>query len=427
MDIRTPRKIALLLATAVSFSACQQLVLRPEPQPEAKPVVQQPPQEHPPEPPAPLPPPDKIPASQRVTKALQRLDQGDYENARNQLVWALQEKPGLQIADKLIQQIDADPIDYLGMKNFSYRVERGESLSIIAGKFLEDPMKFVILARYNKLENPSQLAPGDRIRVPGVMPDQVWRKPKKKPHRPKPPPDNTQSGSEDGESDSVDNSETTSGPIIDSQLPTLQPAAPTSPSLEQVLDSARKLHAAGDLPAAIYQLESGGGRFTGSQTLKSLEIDYDREYSDLLIKQGKLEQARDVLEKLVLLDGSKEQTVNDLIRVEDKLEARKLYTRGSDLLASGSVEEAYKILTQALIYDPDNTLAKQAQTESRDKLIDIYHRQAMQHFRKQELDPAIALWDKILALDPEHTLASGYKARALEMKQKLEKIESDSQ
>jgi tetratricopeptide (TPR) repeat protein len=288
-------------------------------------------------------------------------------------------------------------------------------------------MKFVILARYNKLENPSQLAPGDRIRVPGVMPDQVWRKPKKKPHRPKPPPDNTQSGSEDGESDSVDNSETTSGPIIDSQLPTLQPAAPTSPSLEQVLDSARKLHAAGDLPAAIYQLESGGGRFTGSQTLKSLEIDYDREYSDLLIKQGKLEQARDVLEKLVLLDGSKEQTVNDLIRVEDKLEARKLYTRGSDLLASGSVEEAYKILTQALIYDPDNTLAKQAQTESRDKLIDIYHRQAMQHFRKQELDPAIALWDKILALDPEHTLASGYKARALEMKQKLEKIESDSQ
>lgn len=424
MDIRTTRKLALLLATAVSFSACQQLVLRPEPQPEAKPVVQQPPQEHPPEPPA---PPDKIPASQRVTKALQRLEQGDYENARNQLVWALQEKPGLQIADKLIQQIDADPIDYLGMKSYSYRVESGESLSIIAGKFLEDPMKFVILARYNKLENPSQLAPGDRIRVPGVMPAQVWRKPKKKPHRPKPPPDNTTSRSDDGKSDSVDNSETTPGPIIDSEPTTLHSTAPTPPSLEQVLDSARKLHAAGDLPAAIYQLESGGSHFAGSRTLKSLEIDYDREYADLLIKQGELVKARDVLEKLVLLDGSKEQTVNDLIRVEDKLEARKLYTRGSDLLASGSVEEAYNVLTQALVYDPDNTLAKQAQTESRDKLTDTYHRKAMQHFRKQELDPAIALWDKILSLDPGHTLASGYKARALEMKQKLEKIESDGQ
>jgi cytochrome c-type biogenesis protein CcmH/NrfG len=49
----------------------------------------------------------------------------------------------------------------------------------------------------------------------------------------------------------------------------------------------------------------------------------------------------------------------------------------------------------------------------------------MRYFRQQELDKAIALWDEILALDPTHRLAPGYKARAVEMKQKLEQIESE--
>jgi hypothetical protein len=170
MDIRTLSKLFLQLTAVVAISACQTLVVSPVPdyesesvsEPDSEAVAQQPEQEIEPEI---VPPPDDLPASVRVRKALEMLEQGDYENARNQLDWALQEKPGLQIADTLIQQIDADPVDYLGVKNFYYKVESGDSLSIIAGKFLEDPMKFVILARYNKLENPSKLAPGDRIRV----------------------------------------------------------------------------------------------------------------------------------------------------------------------------------------------------------------------------------------------------------------------
>ncbi|MES9973158.1 MAG: hypothetical protein ABW094_02790, partial [Candidatus Thiodiazotropha sp.] len=77
-------------------------------------------------------PPDSLSPSQRVRQALQQLEQGDYENARLQLTWALQEKPTLQIATNLLEQMDADPIDYLGMKSFFYDVEQGDSLSIIA-------------------------------------------------------------------------------------------------------------------------------------------------------------------------------------------------------------------------------------------------------------------------------------------------------
>jgi hypothetical protein len=47
----------------------------------------------------------------------------------------------------------------------------------------------------------------------------------------------------------------------------------------------------------------------------------------------------------------------------------------------------------------------------------------MQLFRKQELDQAIVFWNKILELNPNHPLAPGYKARALEMKQQLQKID----
>jgi tetratricopeptide (TPR) repeat protein len=431
MDIRISVKLALLLAACINLAACQQLVLRPQPEP----VAEQPPKEVEPQP---LPPPDTMPASQRVRKALQQLELGDYENARNQLNWALLEKPELQIADNLLTQIDADPIDYLGVKNFYYQVENGDSLSIIAEKFLDDPMKFVILARYNHLDNPSKLAPGDRIRVPGEMPAEGWKRPKPKK---KPRVMATTTATQESKGGAVSTQQAlsstkreTSAAAVTQDTPsesqTSQPsdnAAATArrsepPSLELLLDTAKQLHAQGDLPAAIYLLDSEGGRYANTKAMQTLRITYYQEYAELLVKQGDLDTARQTLEKLVLLNADDEQAINSLIQVEDKLEARKLYQRGKDLFAGGYVEDAYHVFSQALTYDPDNPQISQDQIASRDKLTEDYHRQAMQHFRKQELDEAIVLWDKILTMNPEHPLASGYKARAVEMKQKLQKI-----
>ncbi|MEJ2463944.1 MAG: hypothetical protein P8098_20290, partial [Candidatus Thiodiazotropha sp.] len=89
------------------------------------------------------------------------------------------------------------------------------------------------------------------------------------------------------------------------------------------------------------------------------------------------------------------------------------------------LENAYQMFTQSLVYDPENSRTKEAQSACRDKLTDDYHREAMSYFRHQELDQAIVLWDRILDMDPGHPLASGYRARAMELKQKLEKIESE--
>ncbi len=427
MEIRIERKLALLLMLTLGCSACQPLVLRPEPVAEASPAEQPPAEEvTPPEPPG---PPDDLPASQRVKRALQMLAEGDYGNARNQLEWARADKPGLQIADNLIQQLDADPVEFLGMKNFYYTVASGDSLSIIAGKFLDDPMKFVILARYNQLENPSKLAPGDRIRVPGVMPEETWRKPRRRSARRSasstPPRAATVAATPVANPAATPRTEP-EDPATQQTAPA-EPATPSAPSLGQVLDAARKRRAGGDLPGAIEELEVEGARFAHEKSMQTLQIEYYRAYADQLVEQGEWIQARGTLEKVVLLDASDEQAINRLIQVEDKLEADKLYRLGEDLLANGQTEAAYEKLSQALTYAPDHAAAKAAQIRCRDLLTDDYHRQAMRHFRQQELDEAIALWERILSLDPAHPLAAGYKARAVEMKQKLQRIEETPQ
>jgi tetratricopeptide (TPR) repeat protein len=452
MDIRTIRQLTLLLSIVAGISACQTLVVRtgpvpeldspwevtPKPTPVPEPVAVQPPQQTVPA--VPLPP-DRLPPSQRVRKALQMLEQGEYEDARNQLNWALQEKPGLQIADNLIQQIDADPIDYLGVKNFYYQVESGDSLSTIAGKFLEDPMKFVVLARYNKLENPSKLAPGDRIRVPGAMPADLWHKPKQKKKKKKtqrkpsiPPVERAGEESPSSPRQPIDSpygdgqdAIGSSGNEADVQQVEMQPSPPPVATLDQVLDKARKLYAKGDLPAAISQLDSEGGRYASAKAVQSLQISYYSEYAKQLVREDELEQARGLLEKVVLLDAADEQAIKNLIQIEDKLEARRLYRLGEDLLSGEQVENAYAMFTQSLTYDPTNEKARAAQGICRDKLTDGYHREAMRHFRNQELAQAIVLWDKILALDPGHPLAPGYRARAMEMQLKLKQIESNNQ
>ncbi len=450
-NIRDFTRLLIIFLLTLTLSACVAL----GPQPEPEPVEPQQPEEEVETIP---PPPDSLTPSQRVRKALQQLEQGDYENARLQLTWALQEKPTLQIATNLLEQMDVDPIDYLGMKSFFYDVEPGDSLSIIAKKFLNDPFKFVVLARYNKLENPSKLAPGQRIRVPGVMPERKRAKPKPKPKpkpvQPEPEPITQESTEAVPTTIPASTGEAmTTEPVTEDQPPPLETdeaieaAAPETESqtgdesggqvdeqetgtsvmtVEEVLKSARGLHGEGNLSAAIYLLENETSQYPDSKELSKLLAGYYREHADQLINQDDLDGARIVLEKLIILDSSDDEAINKLILVEDRIEAEKLMLKAQDQQSAGNLEDAYKTYNQVLTYDPENQSAKDAKLAVRDRLTDNYHRRAMQLFRKQELDEAIGYWNKILELNPNHALAPGYKARALEMKQQLQKIEPDN-
>lgn len=56
-------------------------------------------------------------------------------------------------------------------------------------------------------------------------------------------------------------------------------------------------------------------------------------------------------------------------------------------------------------------------------LVQKYHKQALAAYRRQNLDQAIALWNKALAIDPNYEPALGYRARALELKKRLHQLE----
>jgi hypothetical protein len=131
-----------------------------------------------PEVPAHLPPLPPGQVTKTVSNAIELLEAGSEDQASIELQRVLQTEPGHRLAQSLLRQIKDDPVTMLGRESFSYRVQPGESLSKIAGRFLNDVHQFYVLARYNDIKVPRQLAGGQMIRVPGKAP----------PPAPAPPP-----------------------------------------------------------------------------------------------------------------------------------------------------------------------------------------------------------------------------------------------
>jgi tetratricopeptide (TPR) repeat protein len=102
--------------------------------------------------------------------AVELLELGNEDQALAEIQRALQADPGNRLAQSLLRQIQTDPQTLLGREHFSYRVQPGESLSRIAGRFLNDIHLFYALARYNDIRVPRQLQGGQLIKVPGKAP-----------------------------------------------------------------------------------------------------------------------------------------------------------------------------------------------------------------------------------------------------------------
>ena len=148
----------------------------------------------PPEPPKPVPPPEpqltpaqaKAQAQKLTIESITQLQNGDEQGAQKSLEEALKLDPASDLAKKLMDQIKADPQKELGATFFRYTVQRDDSLSKIAQQYLGDRYKFHILAKYNEISNPSKLAAGQVIKVPGRAPAPGTPKPAAPPPTPEP-------------------------------------------------------------------------------------------------------------------------------------------------------------------------------------------------------------------------------------------------
>ena len=98
------------------------------------------------------------------------LENGHEERARAELKRILALDPYNRLAQSLQRQITADPMAMLGRDWFVYVVRPNDTLSSLAGRYLGDANAFYILARYNDIRVPNQMANGQQIRIPGRPP-----------------------------------------------------------------------------------------------------------------------------------------------------------------------------------------------------------------------------------------------------------------
>jgi tetratricopeptide (TPR) repeat protein len=102
--------------------------------------------------------------------------------------------------------------------------------------------------------------------------------------------------------------------------------------------------------------------------------------------------------------------------------AARLQQESLALLDKGLPQQALQRLDEALRIDPALRSTGPAATALRKKLVDSYHQRAIVLYRDQQLDQAIALWDRVLAIDPNFEPAVIYRARALELKGRLKQF-----
>jgi len=163
---------AMLLAVVVA--GCQTAPPPEPPKPAPQPVMPAPEPEpvKPAPPPEPVGPPPGTPAARQAAQQLLRtaaesLNDGNEDKARGEITEALRLDPDSKLGACLNKGITADPEQALGKQSMPYTVRPGETLGRIAQRALGDQCEFYLLARYNKIRVPKQLAGGQVIRTPG--------------------------------------------------------------------------------------------------------------------------------------------------------------------------------------------------------------------------------------------------------------------
>lgn len=102
--------------------------------------------------------------------------------------------------------------------------------------------------------------------------------------------------------------------------------------------------------------------------------------------------------------------------------AMRLQDESVALFKRGRKQDALKRFDQALLIQPGLKSNGDIATLLRKQLVAKDHEQAVVLYRDQKLDPAIALWDRVLTIEPGFEPAVIYRARALELKRRLKQF-----
>ena len=96
-----------------------------------------------------------------------------------------------------------------------------------------------------------------------------------------------------------------------------------------------------------------------------------------------------------------------------------LLKKGRDLQAGGDLAGSYAAYTDAVTRFPTNKDAVTRRDAAKVALLRNYDREATQAFQRQNLDLAIAKWDRMLEIDPANQKAKLERERALDLKKRM--------
>ncbi|CAG0992384.1 hypothetical protein BURK1_02339 [Burkholderiales bacterium] len=93
--------------------------------------------------------------------------------------------------------------------------------------------------------------------------------------------------------------------------------------------------------------------------------------------------------------------------------------RGADLERAGNLEAAYATYVDVVARFPANAEATRKRDTTKTALIRALDREASQAFQRQNLDLAIAKWDRVLELDTNNRKARLERERALDLRKRM--------
>jgi hypothetical protein len=301
--------------------------------------------------------------------------------------------PNSSRAAKLLSQIQTDSSDYYPPEFFTVTLRSGQSLSTLAKRYLGSAWEFYALAKYNDIENPSRVNIGSQIKVPLT---QLAKSVKAKEEASA----NAVEVAEEVTEAADTQSEELSAPmdadeIIDESDADLGTEAPPVVTQQSVLQELIASNAAGDYATSVSLLESLKG--FGSLSSESSDV------------------------ALVALEGQAANTLQS-----DPITAASLLVESADIkLSKGQELAAFESLKLATETDPSNSQANTQMLATQKSITDKYHREASTAFRQQELQEAIAKWDIVLKVDPNHSNAMAYRTQAVELQERLKALQNN--
>ena len=332
---------------------------------------------------------------EHIDKALELFETGQQEKAIGQLRQAREQNPRSRTVKKLLKQLETDPQEYFGKEYFEYRVRKGDTLSELAKRFLGDELEFIALTRYNGLAKPSLLVANQTLRIPG--------------------------------SDAATDDDPKTDDEVPAEVPADEtPSEPVSdvPSDQMAYETAYGMFEQGDYAGTIAQIESADPDSAPPEgRLKQLLLNAYGAEAGILSAGERWEEARDMLKKASALGPEDQSVAEQLLLVETGMTARDLFIKGQKMRRYGNLAGAQARFSRAADLVPDNPDYAYAEKQVRTELVESYHRQALSHYRREQLDEAQAYWEKVLRIDPDNKIAPGYLSKVEEIRLRLQALD----